>query len=75
MERYRHLRGGNVFSIVLEAPNDMLGGGPIGTWITLSLRREGELVLMDREGNPRSIQSSTQTASKTSSTPPTRSTM
>ena len=44
--------GANVFSIVLEAPNDMLGGGPIGTWITLSLRRDGELVQMDREGNP-----------------------
>jgi uncharacterized protein DUF4331 len=44
--------GANIFSIVLEAPNDMLGPGPgIGTWITVSLRRDGTLVQMDREGN------------------------
>ncbi len=42
----------NIFSIALEAPNDMLGPGPIGTWITTSLRRDGTLVPMDREGNP-----------------------
>jgi Domain of unknown function (DUF4331) len=31
----------------------MLGRGPsIGAWITTSLRREGTLVPMDREGNP-----------------------
>ena len=44
--------GANVFSIALEAPNDMLGSGPIGAWITTSLRRDGMLVPMDREGNP-----------------------
>jgi Domain of unknown function (DUF4331) len=45
--------GANILSIVLEAPNDMLGSGPlIGAWITISLRREGALVQMDREGNP-----------------------
>jgi Domain of unknown function (DUF4331) len=43
----------NILSIALEVPNDMLGGGPeIGTWITVSLRRDGTLVQMDREGNP-----------------------
>ena len=43
----------NVLSIVLEAPNEMLGRGPsIGVWITTSLRRGGTLVQMDREGNP-----------------------
>jgi Domain of unknown function (DUF4331) len=44
--------GANIFSIAVEAPNDMLGRGPIGTWITTSLRRDGMLVPMDREGNP-----------------------
>jgi hypothetical protein len=45
--------GANILSIVLEAPNDMLGSGPgIGAWITISLRRDGTLVQMDREGNP-----------------------
>ena len=42
----------NIFTIALEAPNDMLGPGPIGTWITTSVRRDGTLVPMDREGNP-----------------------
>jgi len=45
--------GANIFSIVVEAPNDMLGPGPtIGAWIPISLRRDGMLVPMDREGNP-----------------------
>jgi hypothetical protein len=44
--------GANIYSIALEAPNDMLGPGPIGAWITTSLRRDGTLVPMDREGNP-----------------------
>jgi hypothetical protein len=45
--------GANIFSIALEAPNHLLGGGPsIGAWITTSLRRDGTLVPMDREGNP-----------------------
>jgi Domain of unknown function (DUF4331) len=43
----------NIFSIALEAPNYMLGHGPvIGAWITVSVRRDGTLVQMDREGNP-----------------------
>jgi hypothetical protein len=43
----------NIYSIALEAPNDLLGAGPgIGVWITTSLRRGGTLVPMDREGNP-----------------------
>ena len=45
--------GANILSIAVEAPHDMLGPGPgIGTWITTSLRRDGTLVPMDREGNP-----------------------
>ena len=45
--------GANILSIAVEAPNDMLGPGPsIGAWITTSLRRDGALVPMDREGNP-----------------------
>jgi hypothetical protein len=45
--------GANIFSIALEAPNHLLGGGPqIGVWITTSLRQNGTLVPMDREGNP-----------------------
>jgi len=43
----------NIFTIALQAPNDMLGPGPgTGTWITTSVRRDGALVPMDREGNP-----------------------
>ncbi len=43
----------NVDSIALEIPDDMLGDGPeIGVWATISLRRDGTLVPMDRGGNP-----------------------
>jgi Domain of unknown function (DUF4331) len=43
----------NVDSIALEVPDDMLGDDPqIGVWASISLRREGELVQMDRGGNP-----------------------
>jgi hypothetical protein len=43
----------NILSIALEAPNDMLGrDSEIGVWISLSVRRDGTLVQMDREGNP-----------------------
>ena len=43
----------NVDSIALEVPNDLLGGDPvIGVWATISLRRDGQLVQMDRGGNP-----------------------
>ncbi len=45
--------GKNVLSIALEVPNDMLGAGPeIGVWATISLRRDGTLVQMDRGGHP-----------------------
>jgi len=45
--------GASILSIAVEAPSDLLGPGPdIGTWITVSLRRDGMLVPMDREGNP-----------------------
>jgi hypothetical protein len=43
----------NVDSIALEIPSDMLGAGPvIGVWATISLRRDGMLVPMDRGGHP-----------------------
>jgi hypothetical protein len=43
----------NVDSIALEVPNDMLGDGPvIGVWASISLRRDGTLVQMDRGGHP-----------------------
>jgi hypothetical protein len=45
--------GKNVQSIALEVPNDLLGAGPmIGVWATISLRRDGLLVQMDRGGHP-----------------------
>jgi hypothetical protein len=37
----------------IRVPNDMLGAGPeIGVWATISLRRDGTLVQMDRGGHP-----------------------
>jgi hypothetical protein len=43
----------NVDSIALEVPSNMLGAEPvIGVWATISLRRDGVLVPMDRGGNP-----------------------
>jgi hypothetical protein len=45
--------GKNILSMALEVPNDMLGPGPeIAAWITTSVRRDGKLVQVDREGNP-----------------------
>jgi hypothetical protein len=45
--------GKNVLSMALEVPNEMLGSGPeIGVWCTSSVRRDGELVQVDRYGNP-----------------------
>jgi hypothetical protein len=45
--------GKNVLSIALEVPDDMLGPGPgISVWATCSVRRDGELVQVDRCGNP-----------------------
>ena len=42
----------NVDSIVLEVPNDMLGGPVIGVWASISRRSNGVLEQMDRGGNP-----------------------
>jgi hypothetical protein len=42
----------NVDSIALEVPSDLLGDGPIGVWASISLRRDGTLVPMDRGGHP-----------------------
>ena len=43
----------SVDSIALEVPADILGPDPvIGVWATISLRRDGALVQMDRGGNP-----------------------
>jgi hypothetical protein len=45
--------GNNVDSLVLEVPDDLLGPGPvIGVWASISLRRDGTLVQMDRGGHP-----------------------
>jgi Domain of unknown function (DUF4331) len=45
--------GKNVLSIALEVPNDMLGAGSvIGAWATVSLRRDGKLVQVERDGYP-----------------------
>ena len=45
--------GKNILSMALEVPNDMLGPGPeIAVWATTSVRRDGELVQVDRYGNP-----------------------
>ncbi|WP_127503931.1 DUF4331 family protein [Actinoplanes solisilvae] len=43
----------NIQSIVLEVPNDMLGPDPlIGVWATVSVRRDGTIVQVDRGGHP-----------------------
>jgi len=45
--------GKNILSIALEVPNDMLGAGPvIGAWATVSVRRDGVLVQVERDGYP-----------------------
>jgi Domain of unknown function (DUF4331) len=45
--------GKNILSMALEVPDDMLGPGPaIGVWATVSAFGEGELVQLDRVGNP-----------------------
>jgi hypothetical protein len=45
--------GKNVLSIALEVPNDLLGTGPvIGVWATVSVRRDGMLVQVERDGHP-----------------------
>jgi hypothetical protein len=43
----------NILSIALEVPSEMLGAGPeIGMWAAVSVRRDGELVQVDRGGHP-----------------------
>jgi hypothetical protein len=45
--------GANILSIALEVPNDMLSAGPvIGVWATVSLRRDGTLTQLERDGHP-----------------------
>jgi hypothetical protein len=45
--------GKEVLSIALEVPNEMLGVGPvIGVWATVSVRRDGMLVQVERDGHP-----------------------
>jgi hypothetical protein len=45
--------GSNVLSIAMQVPDDMLSPGPeIGVWATVSLWKDGELLQMDRGGNP-----------------------
>jgi hypothetical protein len=45
--------GKNVLTIALEVPNDRLGADPvIGGWATVSVRRDGRLVRVDRGGHP-----------------------
>lgn len=43
----------NVFGIVLEVPDQLLGGNPkIGVWARVSLHRDGKLVSVDRGAQP-----------------------
>jgi hypothetical protein len=45
--------GSNVLSIAVQVPDDVLGTSPeIGVWATVSLRKDGQLVQMDRGGHP-----------------------
>ena len=45
--------GKNILCMALEVTDDMLGPGPeIAVWATSSVRRNGELVQVDRFGNP-----------------------
>jgi hypothetical protein len=44
--------GNNVDSIVLEVPDDMLGGPVIGVWASISRYHDGALEQLDRGGNP-----------------------
>jgi hypothetical protein len=43
----------NILSIAMEVPNDLLGTGPaMGVWATVSVRRNGAIVQVDRGGHP-----------------------
>jgi hypothetical protein len=45
--------GKNILSMALEVSDEMLGSGPeMAVWCTSSVRRDGELVQVDRYGNP-----------------------
>ena len=45
--------GKNILTMALEVPDDMLGSGSsIAAWATVSVRRDGTLVQVDRVGNP-----------------------
>jgi hypothetical protein len=45
--------GKNILCMALEVPDAMLGSrAKIGVWCTVSVRRDGELVQVDRIGNP-----------------------
>jgi hypothetical protein len=43
----------NILSIAMEVPNELLSPDPtIGVWVTVSVRRHGEIVQVDRGGHP-----------------------
>jgi Domain of unknown function (DUF4331) len=43
----------NIQCIAVEVPDDMLGADPvIGVWATVSVRRDGTLIQVDRGGHP-----------------------
>jgi hypothetical protein len=43
----------NILTIAMEVPSDMLSADPvIGVWVTVSERRDGKLVQVDRGGHP-----------------------
>jgi hypothetical protein len=43
----------NILSIALEVPNELLSADPrIGVWVTVSVRRDGSIVQVDRGGHP-----------------------
>ncbi|HEY3879283.1 MAG TPA: DUF4331 family protein [Trebonia sp.] len=43
----------NIQSIALEVPDEMLGAGPLtGVWATVCVRRDGEIIQVDRGGHP-----------------------
>jgi hypothetical protein len=43
----------NIMSVAMEVPSDMLSADPlIGVWVTVSVRRDGKLVQVDRGGHP-----------------------
>ena len=45
--------GKNILCMALEVPHEMLGSGPeVAVWATTSVWRDGELVQLDRYGNP-----------------------